>query len=240
MLKTVHVRRQRNKLTHTPEAATGLVKALRHVFKYALEEELVENNPARDVPYLHKEGSEGFHTWTREELTQYEAYWAIGTKPRLAMALLLYTGQRRSDVVLLGRQHEKNGELHYRQVKTGQGMVTPILAELRHIIDASPCGDLTYLVTDFGKPFSAKGFEVRFWEWCDKARLLKCSAHGLRKAAATSAAEKGATEAQLKAIFGWKSSSEVDRYIRKARQKKLASDAQHLVVPDRLVSAEGI
>jgi hypothetical protein len=61
----------------------------------------------------------------------------------------------------------------------------------------------------------------------------------LRKAAATSAAEKGATEAQLKAIFGWKSSSEVNRYIKKARQKKLAGDAQHLVVPDKSVIGRG-
>jgi integrase len=141
--------------------------------------------------------------------------------------------------VRLGRQHEKNGELHYRQTKIGQEMVTPIIAELRQIIDASPCGDLTYHVTGFGKPFTAKGFGVRFREWCDKAGLSQCSAHGLRKAAATSAAEKGATEAQLKAIFGWKSSSEVDRYIRKARQKKLSADAQHLVVPEHSVDGEG-
>jgi integrase len=155
------------------------------------------------------------------------------------MALLLYTGQRRSDVVRLGRQHEKNGVLHYRQQKGGKEIVTPIIPELRKVIDATLCGDLTYLVTNFGKPFSPKGFGVRFREWCNKAGLPQCSAHGLRKSAATSAAEKGATEAQLKAIFGWKSSSEVDRYIRKARQKKLARDAQHLVVPEQSVDGEG-
>jgi integrase len=112
MLRPIHVRRQRDKLADRPEAATDLVKALRHVFKYALEEELVDSNPARDVPYLHKEGSEGFHTWTHEEVAKFVAYWPIGSKPRLALALLLYTGQRRSDIVRLGRQHEKHGDLH--------------------------------------------------------------------------------------------------------------------------------
>jgi hypothetical protein len=69
--------------------------------------------------------------------------------------------------------------------------------------------------------------------------MPQCSAHGLRKAAATSAAEKGATEAQLKAIFGWKTSSEVDRHIKAARQRTLAGGAQHLVVPEQSVDGKG-
>jgi integrase len=227
-----HIRMLRDAIAHTPEAATTFIKTLRGVFKYAMANDLVTMNPAKEIEYLHKKGSEGFHTWSDEEVAQFEGFWPIGTKPRLAMALLLYTGQRRSDVIRLGRQHEKYSELHYRQQKTALEMVTPIIPELRKIIDASPCGQLTYLVTEFGRPYTAKGFGVRFRNWCDQAGLKHCSAHGLRKAAATSAAEKGATEAQLKAIFGWKTSHEVDRYIKKARQHLLANYAQHLVVPD--------
>ena len=39
-----------------------------------------------------------FHTWTEDEIAQFEAHWPIGSKQRLAFALHLYTGQRRSDV----------------------------------------------------------------------------------------------------------------------------------------------
>ena len=39
--------------------------------------------------------------------------------------------------------------------------------------------------------------------WCDQAGLKLCTAHGLRKAGATIAANNGATAHQLMAIFGW-------------------------------------
>ena len=37
-------------------------------------------------------------SWTDDEIRQYENRWPIGTKQRTAFALMLYTGQRRSDV----------------------------------------------------------------------------------------------------------------------------------------------
>ena len=43
--------------------------------------------------------------------SRFEAKHPIGSKARLALALLLYTGQRRGDVVRLGRQHIRNGVL---------------------------------------------------------------------------------------------------------------------------------
>ena len=48
------------------------------------------------------------------------------------------------------------------------------------------------------------------------------SAHGLRKAAATVAAENGATEAELDAIFGWTDRRIASHYTKKANHKKLA------------------
>ena len=101
----------------------------------------------------------------------------------------------------------KAGRLRFTQAKNRERkpvtLELPILAALQAVIDATPCGDLTFLVTEYGKPYSANGFGNRFREWCDKAGLPHCSAHGLRKAGACIAAENGATEAQLMAIFGW-------------------------------------
>ena len=57
-------------------------------------------------------GSEGYYTWTEEDVEKFEAHWPIGTRPRLAMAIMLYLGVRRSDAVLIGRKHEsRDGQI---------------------------------------------------------------------------------------------------------------------------------
>ena len=98
----------------------------------------------------------------------------------------------------------------------------PIPPELQRVIDASTAGDLSFLVTEFGKPFTAAGFGGWFRARCDAAGLPHCSAHGLRKAAATSLAA-GASAHQLMSWFGWRSLEDAERYTRAANQKKLAA-----------------
>jgi integrase len=143
----------------------------------------------------------------------------------LALALLLFTGQRRGDVIKMGPQHVKDGLLRLRRGKNGLEGTIPILPPLQAVIDASKIGHLTYLVTAFGKPFSDAGIGNWFRDRCDEARLQHCSAHGLRKAGATIAADLGATDEQLMALFGWKSRRQVSTYTRAANQKKLAHEA---------------
>jgi hypothetical protein len=111
------------------------------------------------------------------------------------------------------------------------GMLTPILSQLRVELDATRSGHLSYLVTEFGKPFTANGFGNWFRKRCDEAGLPHCSAHGLRKAGATIAANNRATEHQLMAIYGWESPKQAAHYTRQANRKKLAGDAMHLLVP---------
>jgi integrase len=89
---------------------------------------------------------------------------------------------------------------------------------------------MTFLVTEFGKLFTSNGFGNRFRRWCDEAQLPHVSAHGLRKAGASIAAENGATERQLMAIFGWSTLKEAARYTRAARQKVLVASAKPLLI----------
>ena len=86
----------------------------------------------------------------------------IGSKARLALALGLYTAQRRGDVVRMGRQHIRNGELAVRQKKTGTPLTIPVLPELQAIIDATPIGHLTLLTTKTGKSYGANDFSDQF------------------------------------------------------------------------------
>ena len=237
-----HVREIRDEKVHTPEAANGRLKALRQLFAWAREAGIATSNPAREVPYL-SSGSDGFHTWTVEEVQAYETAHPIGTTARLAMALLLYTGVRRSDVVHLGPNIERDGVLHFTEVKGAKAKThkrgsgrkqreLPILPQLRSVLDATPQGASSYIVTEFGRPFSAAGFGNRFRKWCDDAGLTHCSAHGLRKAGATIAAENGATEHQLMSIYGWESPKQAALYTRKVNRHRLAFGAMHLLVPN--------
>jgi integrase len=223
-----HVRPLRDQRADRPEAANAIVKALRQIFAFGVASDLLTTNPAKEVSYL-RSGSQGFHSWTLEEIKAFEDRHPVGTSAHLALGLLLYTGQRRSDVVLFGRQHVRDGWLKFTQHKNRRAkpvtLEIPIVRDLQTIIEASPCGDLTFLVTHFGRPFTGAGFGNRFRQWCDDAGLKHCSAHGLRKAAAVRLAELGATEHEIMAVTGHRTSKEVTRYTRAARQKILAGRA---------------
>lgn len=232
LMEPRHVRKRRDQNADRPEAANAIVKALRQLFSFAIEYDLATQNPAKDVPYI-KSQSEGFHSWSMEELARFEDKHPVGTKARLALALLLYTGQRRSDVVRLGPHHVKEGWLTFTQAKNRARkpikLSIPVLPELQDIIDQTETGTPAFLITEFGKPFTANGFGNWFRKRCDEAGLPNCSAHGLRKAGAALAAENGATERQIMAIFGWSTMKEASRYTKAARQKVLAgSGMKHL------------
>ena len=206
------------------------MKALRAVVRHGMLADLVHRNPARDVEYL-RSGSTGFHTWTADEVAQFKERHPVGSKPRLALALLLFTGQRRSDVVQLGRQHLKDGYLTFVQIKNRNRkpvrLSIPMLPELQRIIAATPgtATTLTFLSTSGGRPYSPDAFGNVFRAWCRQAGLPHCSAHGLRKAAASRLAELGASVHEIAAVTGHRSFKEVQRYTVGAEQKRLAASA---------------
>ncbi len=239
-MEAKHVQLQiRDPKAATPEAANSRVKALRQVFKWAVSPGVgyASINPARDVPMLLPNNPDGFHTWTEEEVRQYQAHHPSGTKARLALALFLYTGVRISDAVRLGPQMERDGALCFTEQKNltnkPKHREVPILSVLRAELDASPSGHLAYLVTKWERPYaSPKAFGNWFKRQCVAAGLPHCTAHGLRKAGATFAAEPGATEHQLMAIYGWASPKQAAHYTKAADRKRLIKDAMPLVDPD--------
>jgi integrase len=142
--------------------------------------------------------------------------------------VLLYTGLRRGDAVRLGRQHVRNG-IAVLTTEKSQGGVTvtlPILPILAETLAAGLCGDLTFIVGGHGRPLTKESFDNLFREACDAAGV-KGSAHGVRKIAATRAANKGATVAELEAIFGWRGGTMASLYTREADRRRLALGAMH-------------
>jgi integrase len=236
LLSAAHIRVLRDRRADKPGAANNRLKYISSMLSWAVERNLIRSNVARDVKPL-RYATDGFHTWSPDEVKQFEAHFPVGTKARLALALMLYTGARRSDVVTLGRQHMRDGVIRFVPQKTKRkklhAIEIPMAPELARIIEATTTGDLTFLMTEWGKPFTANGFGNWFRDRCNDAGLPQCSAHGLRKAGATIAAERGATDRQLMAMFGWESARQATTYTAAADRKKLAADAARLVAGEQ-------
>src|SRR5262245_26586829 len=216
--------------TLRPGAAKNWLKALRGLLQYCVAEGLCKEDVTASIK-LAPSDSKGFHTWTDDEIAQFEAHHAVGSKPRLALALLLYTGQRRSDVIRMGRQHIKDGVLTITQQKTGVTVPVPVHPELRAIIDASAGTNLTFLVTERGKPFPGPRFTQWFRNHCDAAGLpQRCVPHGLRKTAARRLAEAGCTVHEIAAITGHTTLKEVERYTKAFDRERLARAAMARMV----------
>ena len=224
MLTVAHMKAILGNMSDRPGAANGLLKALRVLLRHAVDMGLIHDNPARNVRKLPVR-NEGFHSWTENDVELFEVTHRPGTRAHLALALLLYTGQRRSDVVRMGWQHIDGNLLSVTQDKTGTFLKVPMHPKLVAAINFMPRTNFTFLLTESGSPFSAAGFGNWFRDRCNEAGLQHCSAHGLRKACATRLANAGCTPEQIKSITGHKTLSEVARYTKAADQERNAKQA---------------
>jgi integrase len=212
----------------TPSQARHFLITMRGLYRWAVDAGHLQVDPTLGVrsPVLPK--THGFPMWSEEQLAAYEARWPIGTRQRVWLDVLLYTGLRRGDAVRLGRQHVKAGVATIMTEKSGGAVEVsiPILPVLAATLNAGPCGDLAFIVGENGRPLTKGGFTIVFRRAC-RAAGVRGSAHGLRKVAATRAANAGATVAELKAIFGWSSDSMAGLYTRGADRRRLARQAMH-------------
>jgi integrase len=248
----------RDRKAEKTEAANGRLKALRGLFAFAVADKSIpmKRNPAKEVGYLKSKKKGGFHTWSTEEVAIYVDRHGPGTKARLALGVILLSGQRRSDAVLFGKQHLREARFMPENLQAFHGgrwisftqqknrnkspvtLTIPVLPELEYLLAEGPTGALTFLETQFRKPFTANGFGNWFRRRCNEAGLPHCTAHGLRKAGATIAADNGATAHQLMAIFGWTTLKQAELYTKKADQKRLAGVATRLLVPSLFGSSD--
>lgn len=229
----------RGRMVGGPVAALNLRKQLRRLFAYAKRLEWISENPVDDAERVPAPKTGGYHSWSEEEIAAYQARHPLGTRARLALEIMLWTAQRRGDARLFGPQHIVGGKINFQASKNKADVWLPIAPQMMAAIDAMQrVGLKTYLVTDFGKPFSAAGFGNKLREWCDEAGLPHCTAHGLRKAAARRLAESGASQQEIKAVGGWKGDAEVTIYTAGADQQRLAGEALNRVAVEKLANRD--
>ena len=215
-----HVQQIVGRRAATPGAANDVLKKLKILLHFAIDNGWRKDDPTQRIK---KFGAGEFHTWTDEEIVQFERHWRIGSRERTAFALLLFTGQRASDVKNMGWADVVGESIHVVQQKTGEKLWIPMHAELRAALQAWPQAGETLLRTSFRKKFSDKGFSNFMAARIGEAGLPeRCVTHGLRKAAARRLAEAGCSAKEIASITGHRTLSEIERYTRAAEQRKLA------------------
>ena len=223
----------------TPAQARNFLDAMRGLFKWAAKAKLVKTDPTLGVENPPRKTGDGFIPWTEDDVAAYELRWPIGTRQRVWLDVLLYTGLRRGDAVRFGRQHVKDGVGTIKTEKSGFtiAVTLPILPVLAQTLAAGPCGDLTFIAGENGKPLTKESFGNLFREAC-RAAGVPGSAHGVRKIAATRAANNGATVAQLEALFGWVGGTMASLYTRSADRRRLSLEAIGKLVNDGRTSMD--
>jgi integrase len=224
LLQRGHIDRMVAAKAGTPGTPRIFVSALRAVMRHCILVGLLTDDPTQGIK-VPRAKSAGYRTWTEDEIAKFESVHSVGSRARLALALLLYTAQRRSDIVRLGRQHIRDGAIHLQQQKTGVVLAIPVHPQLAAVIAETKGEHLTFLTTPAGKPYSAESFANWFREMCKEAGLRGLSAHGLRKAACRRLAEGGCSANVIAAISGHASLREVQRYTAAADQARMAKAA---------------
>jgi len=214
----------RDRRSKHPSQARQFVQTARSLFSWALLHGHVAADPTQLVK-IKPTKSKGHKPWEEDDIVRYETRWPRGTRQRVMLDVYCYTGVRRGDAAIVGRQHVKDGCLVFDTEKNGMRVTIPILPALQQTLDAGPLGDLAFIAKKGGAPVTKKTLGNVFREACRAAGIVGKSAHGLRKAAATRAANNGATVAELEAIFGWSGGQMAALYTRSADRMRLAAGA---------------
>jgi len=220
----------------TPAQSRNFLDAMRGLFRWALETDLVATDPTVGVKNPRRPKGAGFAAWTEDDVAAYCQRWPVGTRERAWFEVLINTGLRRGDAVCVGRPHLKNNVLTIQTEKTGMSVSIPLSTAFLDIMALSQTGDLTFVCGANGRPLVKESFGNLFRKACLAADVNK-SAHGIRKLAATRIADAGATVAELEAIFGWSGGGMASLYTRTSDRTRLAKsgmekmqnkDAPHL------------
>lgn len=189
------------------DAANNRLKAVKALYRWAVEAEHVKGNPARDVPLIVVKTS-GFHTATRSEIAAFLRHHGEGSAPRRAMLTLLFTGVRAGDAVRLSRSMVKGARLRFVPSKTEKSSAVevdiPFMPPLAAELGRSFPRVSHFVLGVHGRPFAnARSFGTSFSRWSADAGVPHLSPHTIRKGGAAWLAEAGLTPSQLNAIYGW-------------------------------------
>jgi len=225
--------RIRDAMTATPGAADNMVKAIRALYAWGMDQGYVTENPATAISTINR--GTGATPWSVSDMKQFRSTHPIGTVPHLALTLFMFTACRIDDVVKLGRGNEtlRDGiaSLSWTPGKRGSAPVTvPIMPPLERALAARKVVGTTYLLTKLGRPYaSGAAFGNKFRRWVAEAGLTDRSPHGIRKAAAELMALEGASQYHIMAVHGHTQAATSEIYTKGVNRTKLAAEAMSMM-----------
>jgi len=206
-----------------PGQALSILRILRILIRHAIDREWLRHDPSVGIK---RPKTQEIRSWTDDEIRAFEQRWPIGTRQRVAFALMLFTGQRRSDVHRMTWADVRDRMIVVVQQKTGARLTIPLHQVLLTVLAATARRHVTIVNTEAGQPFTVKGFG----DWMRKAIAaaglpLDCTPHGLRKAAGRRLAEAGCTGREIMSVLGHRTLAQAELYTRDADQAQLAVTA---------------
>ncbi len=222
-IETVHLDALFSKMADRPAAAMDLRKKLRLLFSLAVKLGWRRDNPIEETDTF-RLGK--WHSWEDSEIEAFEKRWPVGTRQRLAFDLLIFTGQRSGDVRTMVWGDIRGAKIKVVQEKTKAELVISRHPDLEPSLDAFRKDVGAIVITEFGRPFSEKGFGNWMADAIGEAGLPdRCVTHGVRKAAARRLAEAGCSAHEIKSITGHTTLKEVQRYTEAVEREALAERA---------------
>jgi integrase len=199
-------------LSETPGMANHCLTVLRIVFAYAVENDLLDNNPAIGIDRVRQAA--------RDRLLTADEYRRIHAKasPKLqvTMDLCFLTGQRIGDVLNIRYTDITDAGIAFKQAKTGAKLLVSWTPELRAVVDRAKA--LHGNVRAFTLLHGHKGKPPTYWAVRDAwDRAVAASGvkdahiHDIRAMSATAAEEAGINAT---ALLGHTSPQMTKRYLR--------------------------
>lgn len=214
----------------TPAQADAFIEAVSVMYEWAVERKHLPENTARGIKQVYTKG-DGATPWKAENVKQFFAKHKYGSKPYIAMHILLWTGCRIEDLTTLGRKYECIIDgieaLRWTPNKRGSSeVIIPMFETLKTATRSSKVQGATYVLGRGGNPYaSGDAMSAMFKRWCRDAHIGHLSAHGVRKGLAELLAELGCSQYEIMAILGHSEAKTSEVYTRRVERWKLAQVA---------------
>lgn len=216
-------------LKKIPNMCNRVLSVARSIFAYAVENQIVQNNPCVGIKRHPETKRTRLITWDEFNRIRAEA----APRMQIIMDLLVTTGQRPIDVIKIRRADIDDAKgIYFKQQKTGNREIVKWTSAMRTAVDRAlelqgPVKSLTLFRTRNGGAPAYRTIRDQWDRACDKAKVEDADLRDLRAVAGTEANRQGKSAT---ALLGHSSPSNTKRYLRDREIPEVEGpDVRHLI-----------
>ena len=161
-------------MSATPAKASAVLRVLRLLLAFAVDEGEIERNPAEKMRL--KVSGPRDQVWTPGQIEAFVTAASANGRASIGLAVLLGAGlgQREGDMLRLGWTQYDGASVRLRQRKTGKLIAVPAIADLRQALDAAPRTAASIVVSETtGRPYTEDNFTHLFRDVADRGRSAR-------------------------------------------------------------------